>query len=126
MADSEMTRDIAEALRNGDYEAAARALAVYGGTKGEALTPREELELAQELAEAAEALAEGDPELAEQLATAADAIEQGDVNTAREAIREAAREMGEAGERVERREAVEGALAQLQEGREEIARAGST
>ena len=126
MTDSEMTRDIAEALRNGDYEAAARALAVYGGTKGEALTPREELELAQELAEAAEALAEGDPELAEQLATAADAIEQGDVNTAREAIREAAREMGEAGERVKRQEAVEGALVQLQEGREEIARAGST
>jgi DNA-binding FadR family transcriptional regulator len=121
-----MTRDIAEALRNGDSEAAARALAAYGGAKGEALTRREELELAQELVEAAEALAEGDPELAEQLAGAADAIEQGDITTAREAIREAARRMGEAGERVERQEAVEGTLAQLQEGREEIAQAGST
>jgi hypothetical protein len=126
MADSQMTQDIAEALRNGDSEAAARALAAYGGTKGEALTRREELELAQELVEAAEALAEGDPELAEQLASAADAIEQGDIATAREAIREAARRMGEAGERVERQEAVEGTLAQLQEGREEIAQAGST
>jgi hypothetical protein len=126
MADSQMTRDIAEALRNGDSEAAARALAAYGGAKGEALTRREEMELAQELAEAAEALAEGDPELAEQLASAANAIEQGDIATAREAIREAARRMGEAGERVERQEAVEGTLAQLQEGREEIAQAGST
>jgi hypothetical protein len=101
-------------------------LAAYSSTKGEALTRTEELELAQELAEAAEALTEADPELAEQLATAAEAIEQGDIATAREAIREAAREMGEAGERLERQETVEGALAQLQEGREEIARAGST
>jgi hypothetical protein len=71
-------------------------------------------------------VAEGDPELAEQLAAAAEAIEQEDIPTAREAILEAAREMGEAGERVERQEAVEDTLAQLQEGREEIARAGST
>jgi hypothetical protein len=126
MADSEMTRDIAEALRNGDYEAAARALAAYGGVKGEALTRGEELDLARELAEATGALAEADPQLAEQLAAAAEAIEEGDIATAREAIREAARKMGEAGERVERQEALESALAQLQEGREEIAQAGST
>jgi hypothetical protein len=126
MADSELTRDIAEALKSGDYEAAAQGLAAYGGTKGAALTRGEELELAKELAEAAEALTEADPELAEQLSAAAEAIEQGDIATAREVIREAAREMGEAGERVERQEAVEGALAQLQEGRDEIAQAGDT
>jgi hypothetical protein len=34
--------------------------------------------------------------------------------------------MGEAGERVQRQEAVEGTLAQLQEGREQIAQAGAT
>jgi hypothetical protein len=126
MGDSELTRDIAEALANGDYQEAARALAAYGGAKGEQLTREEELELARELAEAAESLAEGDPRLAQQLAQAAEAIERGDVSGARAAIRDAARRMGEAGQRVERQEAVEGTLAELQEGREQIARAGST
>ena len=126
MADSELTRGIAEALAEGDYQRAAQQLAAYSGTEGEALTREEELELARELAEAAEALAESDPDLAEQLAQAAEAIERGDIAEAREAIGEAAQQMGEAGERVERQEAVEGTLAELQEGREQIAQAGST
>jgi hypothetical protein len=126
MEDSELTKDIAEALAEGDYEAAAEALAAYSTEEGERLTREEELELARELAEAAERLAEVDPELAEQLAEAAEAIETGDIGEAREAIKAAAEQMGEAGERVEREEAVEGALAELQEGREEIAEAGGT
>ncbi|MDY6877882.1 MAG: hypothetical protein SWK90_16995 [Chloroflexota bacterium] len=126
MADSDLTRDIGAALTSGDYQEAAQTLAAYSGTEGEALTRAEELELAHELAEAAEALAESDPNLAEQLAQAADAIERGDVTEARDAIREAARRMGEVGEQVQRQEAVEGTLTELQEGREEIAQAGST
>lgn len=126
MADSELTRDIAEALASGDYQTAAQALAAYSGTKGESLTREEELELARELAQAAKALAESDPDLAEQLAQAAEAIEQGDIAEAREAIQEAAEKMGEAGERVQRQEAVESTLAELQEGREQIAQAGGT
>jgi hypothetical protein len=123
MADSELTRAIAEALANGDYETAMEALAAYGSEEGEPLTRDEALELARELAQAAEALAESDPALAEQLARAAQAIEQGNVEEAQEAIREAARRMGEAGERVERQEAIEGVLAQLQKGREQVAQA---
>jgi hypothetical protein len=126
MRDSELTRDIAEALASGDYAEAVRALEAYSGTEGEALTREEELELARELAEAAGSLAAGDPELARQLAEAAEAIERGDIAGARAAIGDAARQMGEAGERVERQEAIEGTLAELQEGREQIARAGST
>ena len=126
MADSELTRDIAEALASGDYQVAAQALDAYSGTEGEALTREEELELARELAEAAAALAESDPDLAEQLAQAAETIERGDVAEAREAIRDAARQMGAAGERVARQEAVESTLAELQEGRGEIAQAGGT
>jgi hypothetical protein len=126
MADSALTQDIAEALAGGDYEAASQALAAYATTEGEQLTREEELELARELAQAAEALAESDPGLAEQLAQAAEAIQRGDIDQAREEIREAAQRMGEAGERVERQEAVEGTLAQLQEGREQIAQAGGT
>lgn len=126
LADSDLTRDIAEALAEGDYQRAAQALAAYGDTQGEALTREEELELARELTEAAQALAEGDPDLARQLAQAAEAIERGDIAEARQAIQEAARRMGEAGERVERQEAVESTLAQLQEGREQIGQAGGT
>jgi len=125
-ADSELTRDIAEALEAGDYRAAAEALAAYAGQEGQPLTREQELELARELAEAAAAMAEGDPDLAERLAQAAEAIERGDIAQAREEIREAAGQMGQAGQRVERQEAVEGALADLQEGREEIAQAGGT
>jgi hypothetical protein len=126
MADSELTRDIAEALADGDYQAAAQALAAYSGTKGERLTREEELELARELAEAAALLAGSDPELAERLAQAAEAIERGDIAAGREAIRDAARQMGQAGERVQRQEAVESTLAELQEGRGQIAQAGGT
>ncbi len=126
MTDSELTRDIAEALASGDYQTAAQALEAYSGTKGEALTREEELELARELVQAAKALAESDPDLAEQLAQASEAIERGDIAEAREAIQEAAKKMGEAGERVQRQEAVESTLAELQEGREQIAQAGGT
>ncbi len=124
MADSDLTRGIAEALARGDYETAAQALASFAGNKGEALTRAEELELARELAEAAKALEGSAPELAEQLSQAAQAIERGDITEAREAIRSAAQQMGAAGERVEGQAAVEGALSQLQEGREQIAQAG--
>jgi hypothetical protein len=123
MTDSDLTRSIAEALADGDYQAAAQALAAYAGTKGEMLAREEELELARELAQAAEALGASDPALAEQLTQAAQAIERGDITQAREAIRQAAQQMGAAGERVERQEAVEGTLAQLQAGREQIAQA---
>ncbi len=126
MADSALTRQIAEALANGDYETAAEALESYAAEGGEILTRDEELELARELAEAAQALAESDPELAEQLGQAADAIERGDIGEARQAIQEAAQGMADAGERVQRQETVEGTLAELQEGREQIAEAGGT
>ena len=119
-------RAIAEALAQGDYRAAAEALASYASTEGEALTREEELELARELVEAAEALAESDPDLAERLAQAAEAIEQGDIAQAQEAIMEAAQQMAASGQRVQRQEAVEGTLAELQEGREQIAQAGAT
>jgi len=124
MADSELTRGIAEALARSDYRAAARALAAYGGTQGQPLTREQELDLARQLAEAAEALAESDSGLAQQLAQAVDAIERGDVAEARRAIGEAAQRMDQAGEDVQRQQVVERTLAQIQEGREQIAQAG--
>jgi hypothetical protein len=126
MADSELTHDIAEALANGDYQAAARELAAYSGTKGSVLTREEELELARELTEAAEALLEADPQLAKQLVQVAEDIERGDLVQARRAIRQAAQRIGEVGEQVRRRESIEEVFAQLQESREQIAQAGGT
>ncbi len=124
MADSELTQGIAEALAAGEYQQAAAMLSSFAGTKGEALTREQELELARELAQAAEAVADSDPALAEQFARAAAAIESGDIAEARAAIQEAARQMGAAGQRIEGQQAVESALSQLQEGRGQIAAAG--
>jgi hypothetical protein len=120
LADSALTEEMAEKLEEGDYQAAAEALSKYGDELDQ-LTPEERLELAQQLAEAAEELAEVDPELSQQLAEAAEALEMGDIERADEALKAAAGELGEAGERVERQDAVEGMLAELQEGREKIA-----
>ena len=127
LSDSSLTQDIAEALAAGDYQAAARSLAAFSGTKGRALTREEELALAEELAQAAAALAASNPALAEQMNRAAAAIQRGDAAEARAAIREAARQMKKAGEQVAGQEALESSLSQLAEGRQEIAQAsGST
>ncbi|MBN1179559.1 MAG: hypothetical protein JXD18_10120 [Anaerolineae bacterium] len=124
LADSDLTEALAEALAGGDYQTAAQELAAFAGDQGEALTPEEMLELADELAQAAQAVAESNPDLAEQLSQAAQAIRDGDIAAAREAIAQAAAQMGAAGELVEQQEAIEDTLAALQEGREEIAAAG--
>ncbi|MBN1953617.1 MAG: hypothetical protein JW900_01090 [Anaerolineae bacterium] len=126
MEDSELTGDIAELLQQGDYAAAAEALEAFAGERGEALTRAQELELAEQLAQAAAALEESNPELAQQLAEAAVAIERGDIEAARAAIRQAAQEMAAAGERVEEQEALEEALSTLQEGRAEVAEAAGS
>lgn len=126
MADSDVTRELSEALASGDYAAAAGELNALAGEKGQALTSEQELELAEELIQAAEALAGSDPELAAQLTEAAEAIQRGDIAAAREAIRQAAQQMAQAGEQIERQESVEQTLAALQEGRESIAQAGGT
>ena len=123
MSDSPLTQEIAAALAQGDFGAAAEALAAFAGSKGETLTRDQELELARELAQAAEALASSDPELAQQLSAAAEAIEQGDIAAARQAITQAAQRMAQAGGRVQAQQAVEETLATLQQGRQEIAQA---
>ena len=126
MADSDLTRDVADALQGNDYAKAADALEAYAGEEGEELTREQELELAQELQEAADALSDKDPDLSDALKSAAEAIEQGEIAEAREALRDAAAQMAESGSRVESQEAVEEALAQLQEGRDEIAEASGS
>lgn len=126
MGDSDLTGEIATALAQGDYGAAARALAAFSTEEGRPLTREEELELAQQLAEAAQALVEAAPELAQRLDEAARALERGDIGDAQVAIRQAAQEMEAAGQRVRRQQAVERTLAAVQEGRREVAQAAGT
>lgn len=122
--DSDLTDEIAEAIQRGDYQAAAGELAQYATTEGESLTREEELALADELAQAAEALAESNPDLAEKLNEAAEALRRGDVDAARQAIAEASEQLAQAGQRIAGQEAVEEALAAVQEGRQAVAQAG--
>ena len=124
MSDSALTQDIADLLAQGNYAAAAAALASFAGEKGQALTREEELELAEQLAQAAQALADSNPVLAEQLAQTAQAIQQGDIARARQLIRQAAGQLAGTGEQIEQQQAVEEALSALQEGREEVAQIG--
>lgn len=122
--DSELTDEIAEAIQRGDYRAAAEELGQYATTEGEPLTPEEELALAEELAQAAEALTESNPDLAEKLSEAADALRRGDVEAARQAIAEASEQLAQAGQRAAGQEVVEEALSAVQEGRQAVAQAG--
>jgi len=126
MDDAPVASELVAALAQGNYRAAAEELVALAGDEGRQLTREEELELARALAQAAAALRESDPALAQQFDAAAAAIEQGDMAQAREAIRQAAGELGQAGQRVERQQTVEQTLAVLQQGREQVAQAGGT
>jgi len=121
MADSSVTSAIAAALARGDYRGAARALEAYSGTEGRPLTREEELELARELEQAAQMLGDTDQKLARELSQAAEAIRRGEIARARQAIREAARQMDAAGERITREGTVEKTLSGLQDSRLQIA-----
>lgn len=92
--DGTKAQEFAEALQNGDFAAAAEALE---NLDLDNLTPEEQQELAESLAEAAEALAESNPELAESLGEAAEALANGDTASAEAALDEAAGEVAEAG-----------------------------
>ena len=122
--DSDLTDEIAQAIQRGDYQAAAQELARYSNTEGESLTREEELTLADELAQAAEALTESNPDLAEKLNEAAEALRRGDVDAARRAIAQASEQLAQAGQRIAGQEAVGEALAAVQEGRQAVAQAG--
>jgi hypothetical protein len=120
LQDSDLTRDIAEALAAGDYEAAAEALAAFSGDEGERLTRAEELELGEQLAQAADALQATSPELAKQFEEIADAFQQGNANAAREGLQAAAEQLAAEGAEAARQAAVEDALSAVQQSREAL------
>ncbi|MCB0015783.1 MAG: hypothetical protein KDE34_27905, partial [Anaerolineales bacterium] len=125
LADNQNSQSLGESLQNGDFSGAAAAAADLA-TELENLTPEEQAALAEDLAQAAEALAEADPELSQELAEAAEALQNGDTAAAQAALQ------GASGTLQSR--AQEGAVAaqagssadQLSEGRGEVASAGQS
>jgi hypothetical protein len=120
LQDSDLTRDIAEALAAGDYEAAADALTALSGDGDERLTRAEELELGEQLAQAADALQTTNPKLAQQFEEIAEAIQQGNTNAAREGLQAAAEQLAAEGAEAARQAAVEDTLSAVQQGRAAI------
>ncbi len=124
LKDSPLTTGIAEALERGDYQAAASLLESFAAEEGEPLTREEELELARELAQAAEALEDTNPALAKLLREASWAIEAGDIDSARQSLTAACDLLKQTGQRLANQDATGRALAKVQEGKRAIARAG--
>lgn len=126
MQDSTIAGDLAQALMDQDFDTAAEILEDLSNEMGDELSRDEELELAQQLSEASGALAESNPELSEQLAQAADAINQGDIASAREKLGQASRTTGQAGEQMAAGKAAENAAGRMSSGGQQVAQAGKT
>jgi hypothetical protein len=124
LRNSPLTSALAQALIDGDYQLAAEVLEDLSNELGEALTREQELELAEQLAEAAAALAESNPELAEKLARAAEAIQAGDIAAAREALAQASGTMGQTGQQIAAANAARNAAGQLAQSGQQIAQVG--
>ncbi|KAA3645641.1 MAG: hypothetical protein DWQ07_11920 [Chloroflexi bacterium] len=113
--------EFGENLAQSDLEQAAQDLAEIDPGS---LSPPELADLSSQLSEAAQALAESNPELAEQLAQAAEALQNGDLEAMREALAEAAETFEATGEEVAISEAAGEAASQLGEGQDAIVEAG--
>lgn len=125
LGDSALTSALAQALASGDFQLAAEFLEDLADDLGELLTREQELDLAEQLAQAAAALAESNPGLAEQLAQAAEAIQNGDIAAARQALSQASQTMGQTGQQIAASQAARNAAQQLAQSGQQIARAGS-
>ena len=126
MQNSAVTNALGQALNSGDLAAAAELLQDMADEIGETLTREEELELAEQLAEAAAGLASTDPALAGQLAAAAGALEAGDAAAAREALGQASQSTAQAGQQIAGDRAARRAAAQAGSSGQQVAQAGQS
>ena len=114
-------QQVGEDLASNDILAAAQELANIDISS---LDQQEQQDLAQQLQEAAEALESTNQELAEQLNSAAQALQQGDVQTASQALQEAAQNLGEVGQQIAQSEAASQAAEKVGQGKDQILQAG--
>lgn len=122
LGDSATTEHLAELLEQSDLEAAGAALQGLAEQVGE-LTPEEQLELAEALADAAAELAGTNPKLAQDFAQAAEAIQQGNMDAASEALAEAAETVARTGEEAATVGAAQAAADQMASSGQAIAQA---
>lgn len=124
LKESPITSALAEALLNGEYQLAADALSDLAEGLEEGLTREGELELAEQLAEAAAGLAESNPELAGQLAQAAQAIQDGDIAAAEQALAGASQTVGQTGQEIAASNAAQNAAGEVAQSGQQVAQAG--
>jgi len=123
---TEPTKELAQALAQGDTQRAASILQGLSGTQGRPLTVEEMKHLAQELHQAAQTLQNSNPDLARQMQQAAEAIDQGDANTARQALSQAAQTLDQTGQRIASSQAAQQAAQAAAQGRQAVAQAGQS
>jgi hypothetical protein len=128
LAGSEMTGDMADALKKPDLGETAEAMDELADDLGEnELSEQERQELAEKLEQAANALEESNPALAEKLREAAQALREGDIEAAQKALREAAdlaRQQKEQLQNSPMAQAAQQAAQQTNENQREMAQAG--
>jgi hypothetical protein len=128
LAGSDMTGDMADALKKPDLGETAEAMDELADDLGEnELSEQERQELAEKLEQAANALEESNPALAEKLREAARALREGDIEAAQKALREAAelaRQQEEQLQNSPMAQAAQQATQQTNENQREMARAG--
>jgi hypothetical protein len=112
-------QNLAEALQNEDYAAAAEALE---NLDLDSLTPEQQQQLAGALSQAADALEGSNPELSEQLSQAAESLQNGDTAGAEQALDQAGQQVAQAGESTTQQ--LDEAADRVGEGGQNVAEAG--
>lgn len=125
LAENSAGQSLGQSLQNGDLSSAAAAAAQLADDLP-ALSPQEQQDLAADLSAAAESLQGVDDQLAQQLAEAANALQNGDVAAAQEALRDAAGTLQQRAQENAASQQAQSAAGQLAEGRQEVAQAGQT
>lgn len=116
--------EMAEAMRSGQPAEASSAARALAGSLGE-LDATAQAALAEELANAANALASTNAELADALDRAAESLAAGDVEAAQSALEEAADELAESGQAAAAAAQASNAAEQLGQARGEVAQGGT-
>jgi len=128
LAGSDLTSDVAQALKRPDLDATAQALDDLANELGKQdLSEQEREDVAERLEQAADELEQTNPALAQKLREAAQALREGDIEAAQKALREAAELLREQQEQLQESplaEAAQTAMQQAEQSQQELAQAG--
>jgi hypothetical protein len=123
LADNEASQSLGQALQNGNLAQAGAAAAQLADDLPQ-MSQEELAQLAQDLAQTAESLANIDTELAQELAQAAQALQNGDVAAAQQALQQASGTLQQRAQEGAAAAQADQAAGQLNQGRQEVAQAG--